>query len=238
MTPCVRPCDWIWPSGIGRVGPAQVEVVDRHRLLEHGVVRAGTDGTPASSSPGAPCSAGRRGPTSSRGRAGCASVADRSSSAAELTAPHDDDDERRLDAHASRRRARPRRPRPSCPRASVISRRAQRAGPQRHVRRASRGPDAADLGVALRVDAARKRVAGVAEHAAVRLAGIDQPERQRRRVQPLARAAARRSPPCRRRAESAGTGTARAAARSDRRRARRARGTAARRGRSTARASS
>ena len=41
------------------------------------------------------------------------------------------DDERRLDAHASRRRARPRPPRPCVPAASVIRRRAQRVGPQR-----------------------------------------------------------------------------------------------------------
>ena len=47
---------------------ATIEVVDRHRLLEHGVVHAETDENPASSSPGAPCSGARRARTSSPAR--------------------------------------------------------------------------------------------------------------------------------------------------------------------------
>ncbi len=43
--------------------------------------------------------------------------------------------------------------------------------------------DAAHVGVALRVDLARERVAGVTEHAAAGLTGPQQPERQRRRMQ-------------------------------------------------------
>ena len=68
ITPCVRPCDWICPSGYGVSRAREVEVVDRDRLLEHRRRSAGTDGSPASSSPGAPCSGGRRARTSSRAR--------------------------------------------------------------------------------------------------------------------------------------------------------------------------
>ena len=65
----------------------------------------------------------------------------------------------------------------------MISRRAQRVGPERHVRIRRRGPHRDHVGVALRVDPARERVAGVAEAAAAGLAGIQQPERQRRGMQ-------------------------------------------------------
>ena len=60
------------------------------------------------------------------------------------------------------------------------SRRAARVGPQRHVRPLHRRPHAAHFRVALRVNLAGKRIAGVAEDAAV-----EQPERQRRRMQSL-----------------------------------------------------
>ena len=59
-------------------------------------------------------------------------------------------------------------------------------GPEGHGRLLQRLADAADLGVALRVDLARKRVTRVAEHATARLARPQYPERQRRRVQPQA----------------------------------------------------
>ena len=117
---------------------------------------------------------------------------------------------------------------------SVIRRRAQRAGPQRDVGMLQRRPDAADLGVALRVQLARERVAGVAQHAAAVLAGPEQAERQRRRDAAPAGAARRRSPACRRRAAPRDAETDRAAVRSDRCRLRRARRRAARRDRSTA----
>ena len=62
----------------------------------------------------------------------------------------------------------------------------QRVGPDFDVRRCERGFDATHLSVALRVDLARERVAGAAEHAAPLFARPDQTERQAGWVQSLA----------------------------------------------------
>ena len=59
----------------------------------------------------------------------------------------------------------------------------ERAGPQRDVGVRRRRIDAADLGVALRADPARERIARAAEHAAAGLARPADAERQMRRVQ-------------------------------------------------------
>ena len=109
------------------------------------------------------------------------------------------DDERRRDAHASRRRARPRPPRPVVPAASVISRRAQRVGPQRR-RSAARSP-------AGRSRPRRRSSRGCWHGNELQVLqsmqppgspGSQQPERQRRRMQALRAQLLDDAPPCRR----------------------------------------
>ena len=62
-----------------------------------------------------------------------------------------------------------------------------RVGPERDVGPQAGRPDAQDVGLALGVLLARERVARVAEDATVHLARLDEAQRQRRGMQPLAR---------------------------------------------------
>ena len=96
--------------------------------------------------------------------------------------------------------------------------------------------DAADLGVALRVNPAGEGIARAAQDAAAGLAGSNQPQRQVGGMEALTLQPVDDRPPFRRRAESAGTERVHAPVRSDRRWPARARDRAARRARSKARA--
>ena len=115
---------------------------------------------------------------------GCCGLADRSNRAAEFTAPHET-----MKTGASTRVISP----PRCtstastrvPSRDVSSRRA-RACVQSVTPRLHGWPHTAHIGVALAVDAARERVAGVAQLTPVRETRIHQPEGQRRGMQPLA----------------------------------------------------
>ena len=108
---------------------------------------------------------------------GWRSLADRSSSTAELTAPHETTNRSAvafdLDGFDSP--------------AGRVGHEPLRNGTRqhRHVLMTLRRLNAADLGVALAIDSTRKRVARAAQKAAVRRPWIDQPEGQRRRMQPL-----------------------------------------------------
>ena len=171
------------PQRIRRVGPAQVEVVDGHRLLEHRVVLP--KGVEALHHGGqvrhvtAPHQARRVGQAMGV-RVGGRPQQERR----RVHGAARDNHQGRVHAH--------RLPRPlhlhalhaGAGRVGVEPPRV-RLGPQRHVGLRQHGVERAHFRVALGADAARERIARVAHGAAARLAGTNQPQRQRRRVQPL-----------------------------------------------------
>ena len=238
ITPCVRPCDWICPSGYGVSGPAQIEVVDGHRLLEHvsffakrmeplhhrRQVRHVAPADEARRVREAVRVRVVRRPQQQRGRVHGA-------------ARHDDTAARSTRSTWPSGRSRP----PRRVRRPALGDQPlrERVGPQRDVRVRQRRRDAADLRVALRAGCLHGNELQVLHSTQPPGSpGSISPSGSGDGMQALTRAAARRSPPCR---GACGIGAMRK--RSARRLgrvvadARRARDTAARRGRSTARAS-
>ena len=218
-----------------RAGPAQVEVVDRHGLLEHRVVRPERMEAlhhRRQVRHVAPADQPRRvrQAVGMRGRSPTAAAAPPSSPRRTTTTNSGASTRDRLAVRARPRPPRRRRPR----RVGDQPARAARWSTASRSAAAIAGRTHADVGLALRVDPAGERVAGVAQDAAVRLAGAQQAERQRRRVQPL------RAQLLDDRGHAGGVRHRRVRIRAARRLGRidavlrRARDTAARRGRSTA----
>ena len=159
------PTIWMLPSGNSKSGPDQVEVVEPERLLKDGRVLLHAR-APAPPGCCGTCSCARPGRSRWRARSGGVSLADISSSRAELAAPAADDDEvagQRLlrpvvvDDHAGDRASRT---------SSVIRRTRLGVDQQLDVVVLERRPDAEHLGVGLGVHDAREAVAVAAAHAA------------------------------------------------------------------------